>query len=117
MFSQEKLGLEDCYTLVEKNYPLAKQTDLFEKQHDLDLAIIHTEKLPKLDFLAQATYQSAVTQVPIAIPNSTIEPPNKDQYKATVSINQLVYSGGLIDASADFKIAALKTNQKKALSG
>jgi outer membrane protein TolC len=113
VLSQEKLSLEDCYSLVNKNYPLAKQTDLLTQQHALDLAIITTEKFPKLDFLAQATYQSDVTQVPIAIPNTTIIPPNKDQYKATVSINQLIYAGGFIDASANVKNAALKTNKKQ----
>lgn len=112
-FSQEKLSLENCYILVEKNYPLAKQADLLAKQNKLDLEIIKTEKLPKLDFLAQATYQSDVTQVPIAIPNSTIEPPNKDQYKTTISVNQLIYSGGLIDASAEVKLASLKTKRKQ----
>ncbi|SNR50765.1 TolC family protein [Lutibacter flavus] len=112
-FAQEKLSLENCYILVEKNYPLAKQTDLLAKQNELDVAVIKTEKFPQLDFLAQATYQSDVTQIPIAIPNSTIEPPNKDQYKTTVSVNQLIYAGGLIDASAEVKLASLKTKQKQ----
>ncbi|MDP2069862.1 MAG: TolC family protein [Lutibacter sp.] len=112
-FSQEKLSLEQCYALAEKNYPLAKQNDLLLKQNALDLEIINIEKLPKLDFLAQASYQSDVTSLPISIPGTTVEPPNKDQYKATVSVNQLIYDGGFINASLAEKSASLKTQQKQ----
>jgi outer membrane protein TolC len=110
---QEKLQLTDLYNLLNTNYPLTLQTTLLEKQHQLDLEVIHTENLPKLEFAAQATYQSDVTQIPIVIPNSTIEPPNKDQYKATISVNQLIYAGGLVKASSEAKTAALKTNLKQ----
>ncbi|WP_372794918.1 TolC family protein [Lutibacter sp.] len=113
VFSQEKLSLKDCYTLVNNNYPLAKQYNLLTKQNDLDLDVIKTKKLPQLDFSAQATYQSDVTSIPIFIPGSTIEPPNKDQYKTAASINQLIYDGGFIDASMEAKSALLKTQQKQ----
>jgi len=113
IFSQEKLSLEQCYTLAEKNYPLAKQNDLLLKQNTIDLEIINIEKLPKLDFLVQASYQSDVTSLPFSIPGTTVEPPNKDQYKATVSINQLIYDGGFINASLTEKSTSLKTQQKQ----
>lgn len=112
-YSQEKLSLNECYDLVNKNYPLVKQYSLLNKQNELDLAIIKTGKLPTLDFSAQATYQSDVIELPISIPNVTIESPNKDQYKATVSVNQLIYGGGLIDANLEAKSASLKTHQKQ----
>ena len=113
MYSQEKMSLETCYSLLNKNYPLAKQGELLLKQHELDLAVISTNKLPKLELGAQTTYQSDVTQMPIEIPNTTVEAPNKDQYKATLSVNQLIYNGGLIDASAKVSEATLKTQQKQ----
>lgn len=112
-FAQQKLTLDECYSLLNKNYPLAHKTTLLENQNALDLAVIHTENLPKLEFAAQATYQSDVTQIPIVIPNSTIEPPNKDQYKATVSVNQLIYAGGSVKAATEVKKADLKTNLKQ----
>jgi len=110
IYSQE-LTLETCYQLVNTNYPLAKQPALFEQQHVIDTEVIKSEKLPQLDFSAQATYQSDVTEVPI--PNSSIEPLNKDQYRATSSINQLIYDGGIIDASLNAKSATLKTQLKQ----
>ncbi len=112
-FGQEKLSLEECYTLINENYPLAKQNNLLVKQNDLDLAVIKAAKLPKLDLSAQATYQSDVTELPIAIPNISLESPNNDQYKAAVSVNQIIYDGGLINVSAEVKTAALKTQQKQ----
>lgn len=112
-FSQEKLSLEQCYDLAEGNYPLAKQKILLATQNELDLEVLKTGKLPKLDFLAQASYQSDVTYLPISIPGSQAEPPNKDQYKTTISLNQLIYDGGLIDASLAEKSASLKTQQRQ----
>lgn len=111
--AQEKINLETCYILVQKNYPLAKQNDLLAKQNQLDLEVINTEKLPKFDFLLQATYQSDVTQMPIAIPGTGFEAPNLDQYKSNISVNQLIYAGGKIDASTAAKSAQLKTRQKQ----
>ncbi len=111
--AQEQLSLDECYSLVTKNYPLAKQHSLLAKQNDLDVAVINIAKLPTLNFSAQASYQSDVTELPITIPNVTIESPNKDQYKAVVSVNQLIYDGGAVNASADAKKASLKTQQKQ----
>jgi len=113
LFSQEKLSLETCYSLLNKNYPLANKTDLLAKQNELDLASIVTKKLPKIEFGAQTTYQSDVTQMPISIPNVNVEPPNKDQYKATLSVNQLIYNGGLIDATSKVNEATFKIAQKQ----
>ncbi|WP_457616517.1 TolC family protein [Lutibacter sp.] len=111
-FGQEKLSLDECYSLVNKNYPLAKQNEMLARQNTLDKKVIKTGLLPKIDFDAQATYQSDVIELPINLPDLTIVPPNKDQYKATISVNQLIYGGGLIDATTKVKDAALKAQQK-----
>jgi len=109
--AQERITLEECYTLVAQNYPLAKQSQLLEAQNKLDADVISKSKLPQLSLDAQATYQSDVIEVPI--PNSSIEPLNKDQYRATLSVNQLIYNGGATDATLNVKAAQLKTKQKQ----
>jgi len=109
--AQQTINLEECYDLATTNYPLAKQASLLKQQNQLDLEVISNGKLPQLDLSAQATYQSDVTSVPI--PNTGIEPLNKDQYRATLSVNQLIYNGGLINASTEAKSAQLKTQQKQ----
>jgi outer membrane protein TolC len=109
--AQQSITLEECYRLVAENYPVAKQLELFEAQNKLDSEVISTSKLPQLSLDAQATYQSDVIEVPI--PSANIEPLNNDQYRATVSVNQLIYNGGLVNAFLDMKSAQLKTKQKQ----
>ena len=110
-FAQQTISLQECYDLVSTNYPLAKQQGLLAAQNQLDLEVMQTEKNPKLQLDAQATYQSDVINIPI--PNAGIEPLNKDQYRATLSVNQLIYGGGMIDASINAKSAELKAAQKQ----
>ncbi len=108
---QQNVTLTDCYNLVEMNYPLVKQHQLLAQQNQLDKEIILNAKLPQIYLDVQATYLSEVIQIPI--PNATIEPLNKDQYRATFSINQLIYNGGLTDANLKVKSGQLKTKQKQ----
>lgn len=108
---QQKITLEECYALANKNYPLAQQGNLLQEKNTLETEALQKGKLPKIDLNAQATYQSEVTQIPVAMPNVT--PLNKDQYRATLDANQLLYNGGLIDANAKIKEAQTKTQQQQ----
>jgi outer membrane protein TolC len=54
-----------------------------------------------------------VTQLPISLPNVTVTPPNKDQYKATLDFNQLLYNGSLINATTKIKEAQTKIQQQQ----
>ena len=111
MVSQQTVSLKECYELATANYPLAKQSDLLGAQNQLEQAVISKGKLPQLSLDAQATYQSDVIEIPI--PNVGIDPPNKDQYRATLSVNQLIYNGGMTDASLNLKATQLKSKQKQ----
>lgn len=107
--AQQSLTLEDCYALVKTNYPTAKQIDLLQQKSAFEIDAIHKGKLPKIDLNAQGTYQNQVT----TIPNPFLEPLNKDQYKATLDVNQLIYNGGAIAANAKLKEAQTKTLQQQ----
>lgn len=109
--AQQSITLEECYLLATANYPLANQSKLFEAQNNLDKQVVSNSKLPQLSFDAQATYQSDVIEIPI--PNTNIESPNQDQYRVTLSVNQLIYNGGATNASLNLKSAQLKTKQKQ----
>ena len=113
VFAQEKLSLEECYSFVGKNYPLAKQNSLLAKQNALDIEVIKTNKLPQIDFASQATYQSEVIELPNNLTGETASSPNNDQYQATVNVNQLIYDGGSTNAALKEKSASLKTEQKQ----
>jgi outer membrane protein TolC len=107
--AQQSLTLEDCYALANKNYPIAKQIELLQQKSDYEVNALQTGKLPKIDLVAQGTYQNQVT----TIPNPLLEPLNKDQYRANFDVNQLIYNGGLIDANTKLKEAQTKTQQQQ----
>ena len=109
--AQETLTLEDCYALATKNYPLAKQKELLQQKSNYEIDAITKGKLPKIDLNAQATYQSDVIGFPNKMPGVT--PINKDQYRATLDINQLLYNGGMIEANSELKQAQTKTQQQQ----
>lgn len=111
--AQQSMTLDACYALALNNYPLAKQTELLEQKTAFESNSLNKGKLPKIDLNAQATYQSEVTQLPIQLPNVTINPLNKDQYRATLDVNQLLYNGGAIDANTKLKEAQTKTQQQQ----
>jgi len=107
--AQQTLTLEDCYTLVKKNYPTAKQIELLQQKSDFEINALNKSKLPKIDLNAQGTYQNQV----IEFPTPGLEPLNKDQYRATLDANQLVYNGGLIDANTKLKETQTKAQQQQ----
>lgn len=110
--AQQSLTLEECYSMANTNYPIARQTQLLKNRNDLEISVLEKEKLPKIGINAQATYQSEVVTFPFELPNSSIEPLNKDQYRATLDVNQLIYNGGSIEANLKLKMAELETQQQ-----
>lgn len=110
-WSQQTMTLDACYNLVNENYPLAKQTGMLSAQQESEMAAINTEKLPQFNLSAQATYQSDVIEIPLE--NSSIEPLNKDQYRTTLSVNQLIYGGGLISAKSNLTRAKYDADIKQ----
>ena len=110
-YSQQKLTIEECYALAEKNYPLAKQINLLQQKSTYEIDALNKAKLPKIDLNAQATYQSDVIGLPTTLPG--VESLNKDQYRATLDVNQLIYNGGMIAANTKLKEAQTLTQQQQ----
>ena len=110
-YSQQKLTIEECYALAEKNYPLAKQIKLLQQKSTYEIDALNKAKLPKIDLNAQATYQSDVIGLPTTLPG--VESLNKDQYRATLDVNQLLYNGGMIAANTKLKEAQTLTQQQQ----
>jgi outer membrane protein TolC len=95
VFAQENITLEECQILAKQNYPLIKRNDLIAKTKQYNLENISKSWLPQININAQASYQSAVTEIPFKFPNLTINPLSKDQYKVYVDVNQSIYDGGI----------------------
>lgn len=113
LFAQQQLSLEESYNYALKNNPLRNQADWLKEKSDAEISILEKGKLPKLDVNAQATYQSDVVHFPGSLPNISIVPPNKDQYRATVDVSQLIYKGSAIQAQTKLKEAELQTLQQQ----
>lgn len=113
LFAQQQLSLEESYNYALKNNPLRNQADWLKEKSDAEISILEKGKLPKLDVNAQATYQSDVVHFPGSLPNMSIVPPNKDQYRATVDVSQLIYKGSAIQAQTKLKEAELQTLQQQ----
>jgi outer membrane protein TolC len=90
------LTIEDCYRLARKNYPLLKQKELISKSKEYSIENASRGYWPQLSINGQATYQSDVTEIPIKIPNTTIPPISKDQYKIYTEVDQTIFDGGII---------------------
>ena len=92
----QTLTLEECYNLAKQNYPLIKRHDLIAKTKEYNLQNAAKGWLPQIQIVGQATYQNDVIQFPIQLPNMTIEPLSKDQYKVYADVQQNIYDGGMI---------------------
>ena len=92
----QTLTLEECYDLAKQNYPLIKRHDLIAKTKEYNLQNAAKGWLPQIQIVGQATYQNDVIQFPIQLPNMTIDPLSKDQYKVYADVQQNIYDGGII---------------------
>lgn len=105
--AQQTITLDECQQLAKANYPLIKRNALIEKTRDYTVENASKGWLPQINVIAQATYQNEVTQLPINIPNMSVEPLSKDQYKIYADVQQTVYDGGMI--SNQKKIAQIQS--------
>jgi len=97
---QTQLTLEDCYEKSRINYPLIKQKDYISKTKDYSVSNIWNGYFPQITLLAQASYQSDVTEVPMPLPGIVIQRLSKDQYKVAVDVTQTIYDGGIMGSQA-----------------
>ena len=98
LYAQE-ITINQCYAALERHYPLQKNVVLLNEQTKINNNTASKGLLPQLQASAQATYQSEVTTIGgsgVNIPGIPI--PAKDQYKATLSLQQNLYDGGNIAA-------------------
>lgn len=114
------ITLEESHVLAMQNYPMVKQHDLIAKSASYATEQNSKQLLPQININGQATYQSAVTEIPIQAPGMDIPSLNKDQYKLYGEINQNLYSGGLtrlnkqaIEVDASVKQQALEVELYK----
>ena len=108
-----QVTLEECQQKAQQNYPLVKQYSLIEKSKDYTLSNAGKGYLPQLSLSAKASYQSDVTEIPIKLPGMEIDGLRKDQYLATLELNQVIWDGGSIHAQKTIAKANSGVENKK----
>jgi outer membrane protein TolC len=109
--SGKTLTIGECYTLAKNNYPLVKQMELIDKTRDYTIENISKGYLPQVNVYGQATYQSAVTQLPKTLPGGPLI--SKDQYKIYTEVYQPVTEGRTIKEQKGLAVAHAAAEQQK----
>ena len=112
----QQLTLDECHTKAKQHYPAIAQYDIIEQSKDFDIKNANMAYLPQISLGAQATWQSDITKIDIDIPvpiDIDIPVPDKDQYKVTAEINQLIWDGGVIGAQKKMATADAELQKHK----
>ena len=110
---QTQLTLEDCYEKARINYPLIKQKDYIAKAKDYRVSNVWNGYFPQITISGQATYQSDVTQVPMAFPGIVIERLTQDQYKIFADVTQTIYDGGIMGSQSGIQESINEIDNQK----
>ena len=92
---KDSLSLEQCQQMAAKNYPLLKNAELALQSGELRTKNLGHAFYPQVGIFAQASYQSAVTALPIELPGITVPSLSKDQYRAYAELSQAILDGGM----------------------
>jgi outer membrane protein TolC len=90
----DTLDIDQCRAAVLQNNPLQQKKLYAQEINELQRKNIANNSLPRIQFGAQASWQSEVFGFPIENPLFNIPEVPKDQYKATVDISQRLWDGG-----------------------
>jgi len=106
----DSISLSYCLSQTVANYPLIKQQDIYPMITKLRINNLDKNYLPQMSVNGSASYQSDVTKIPINLPG--IPEIKKDNYKATLDVNQIVYDGGLTKAQMNIENAGLMIDKQ-----
>ena len=95
-------------SLAIQNYPLIKQSDLLNKTAQLSVENIHRALYPQITINGQVSYQTDVTSIQIPIPGFSPSALSKDQYRATIDVQQNIYDGGINKTMTQIVLAGNK---------
>ena len=111
--SQEQpITLDRCLLQAEQQFPLLKQKSLYGTIADHNKSSIQSNFLPQATVNGQASWQSDVTQLPVKIPGINIPTTNKDMYKLTLDVNQLIFDAGTNKRLEELEKINLELNQQ-----
>lgn len=92
--AQATIQLNDLYRALEQYHPYRHLNEAGKSIELLQKKINALSALPQTNFQGQATWQSAVTEIPQFLPGLDIPGQAHDQYRAVLELNQSLYDGG-----------------------
>lgn len=98
------ITIDECRRMATENYPMVKQYGLVEMSTDYSISNAKRNYLPRISISAQATYQSEVVEFSPEIQNMfrtfgvNYAGIDKDQYRATIELQQNIWDGGISKA-------------------
>jgi len=104
--------LDYCLSRAEANHPLFDQYDLLASSSALKIKNLNKNFLPEMNINGDAHYQSDVVEVPVIIPQFAPEPLDKDWYKISLDVSQMIYDGGLTKRNKDVEYIDNEINQQ-----
>lgn len=105
--------LQQCQDKAKEVSPLQKQKLYNESIAQLQESSANTANLPQLLLSAHASYQSDVFGLPFSIPGSETPEIPKDQYRASLTVQQKLFDGGTTRRNREVIAAGLEANQQQ----
>lgn len=107
LYGQEArpITLQMLYDAVDQNHPISGINSLLDSVKNLQIKNANASYLPKVDVNASASWQSDVTEVNIPFPGVTIPTPDRDQYRLSLDVGQIIWEGGVTSARKEIAIA------------
>lgn len=93
-FAGDTLTVQRCRELAVQQSPLQQKKLYAESIAALQLQNVRSNNLPRIQFGAQASWQSDVFGLPFSFPGSDFPKIPKDQYRLSVDIAQRIWDGG-----------------------
>lgn len=94
MAQADTLSVQQCRDLALRNSPLQQKKLYAESIRTLQIRSLQSNNLPRIQFGAQASWQTDVVKFPGDSPLFSIPEIPKDQYKLNVDISQRIWDGG-----------------------
>lgn len=111
------ITLDSCLKGAVENYPNYRQLDLNSEVMKLNLQNINAYYYPTLNLVANASYQSDVTQISMPVPGFESPAIPKDWYAINLNVEQMIYDGGLTTNQKKVEESNTEINDQKVAVG
>ena len=112
---QTTYSLDQVLADSKSNAHISKLNELISQENVLNIKNLNSKFLPQFSFSAQATYQSETTGLDLNTPGFSIDRLSRDQYRAVLDVNQMIYDGGSIklQKTINKRLLYLSSNTKR----